>query len=245
MNNNYLEMSNFSVSRNSTEIISNVNMKVCAGEPAALIGPNGAGKSILFKSLIGDIQFKGEAIFHDKNGTNIKPRIGYVPQRLDFQGECPISVYDLLAASFSRFPVWLGSRVETKRQVETSLAAVGAEGLLSKRVADLSGGELQRVLLALAIRPVPDLLLLDEPFSAVDQNSLENFYKMVIELTKAQKITTILVSHDLDIVSRNIRQVFFLNKTILASGTPEEVFVNPAFRHTFKVWNAGKGYACD
>ncbi len=180
-----------------------------------------------------------------RNGEKVKPRIGYVPQRLDFQGECPISVYDLLASAFSRFPVWLGSIAKTKIQIEKSLATVKAEDLMYRRIADLSGGELQRVLLALAIRPIPDLLLLDEPFSAVDQNSLENFYKMVIELTRAQKITTILVSHDLDIVSRNIRQVFFLNKTILASGTPEDVFANTAFRHTFKVWKVWKGHACD
>jgi zinc transport system ATP-binding protein len=106
--------------------------------------------------------------------------------------------------------------------------------LWAKRLGDLSGGELQRVLLALALNPIPDLLLLDEPFSAVDQSDLEVFYRLVESLVREYDFAAIIVSHDLTLAAKYARRMIFLNHSVQSIGTPEEVFADENFKTTFK-----------
>lgn len=228
------KIENFSVQRSNTVILQDINLHIHNGELTALIGPNGAGKSTFFKALIGDIPYKGNFFFADSIKKTAKAKIGYVPQKLDFDHGSPISVLDLFAASLSRMPVWLWPNRKVRETTKQYLEIVNAGHLLNKRLGNLSGGELQRVLLALALNPIPDLLLLDEPFSAVDQSDLERFYQLVAELVKEYDFAAIIVSHDLSLAAKYSRRMIFLNHSVQTIGTPEEVFADESFQTTFK-----------
>jgi len=221
------KIENLSVTIGSTKILENINIHIHCGELTALIGPNGAGKSTLLKAMLGDIKHTGKLQFLDEKGKhNDNPLIGYVPQNLNFDRGTPTSVFDLFAACNTRMPVWLGSTKKSRNKVRESLASVKAEHLIDKRIGALSGGELQRALLALALDPVPDLLLLDEPVSGIDQNGLELFYDTVSHLRRDYDLSIILVSHDFDLVEKYADRVILINGTVISSGTPAEVFGN-------------------
>ena len=215
----------FGVQVGKLVIFEDVSLHVHCGQLTALIGPNGAGKSTLLRAILGEVPHTGELQYVDAKGKHTgHPVIGYVPQYLRFDVSSPTSVLDIFMACLSRRPVWLCSSKSLRPKVLESLSRVKAEHLIDRRLGALSGGELQRVLLALALDPVPDLLLLDEPVSGVDQNGLELFYEIVAELRAKEDMAVILISHDLNLVARHADQVILLDKRVLASGTPEEVF---------------------
>jgi zinc transport system ATP-binding protein len=216
---------NFGVVQGKTEILKDVNMHIHCGELTAIIGPNGAGKSTLLKAILGEIGHTGNLKFLDAGGTHTgKPVIGYVPQQLSFDGGSPVSVLDLFAACNKNRPVWLPHSGQMRQKVMEALARVQVEYAIERKLGALSGGELQRVLLALALEPVPDILLLDEPVSGVDMSGLEMFYDLVSQLRSSYDLSVILVSHDLPLIARYADHVVFLNRTVGCSGTPEEVF---------------------
>lgn len=219
---------NFGVIRGNIEILKDVNLHIHCGDLTAIIGPNGAGKSTLLKALLNEIPHSGELVFLDaKNKNSGRPIIGYVPQKLDFDYSSPVSVLDLFVSVQTNLPVWLSHSKHARQRANESLARVQAEHLIGRRLGVLSGGELQRVLLALALDPIPDLLLLDEPVSGIDQNGLKLFYKTVSDLRESYDLSVILVSHDLHLVSQYADRVAFLNnKTVECCGTPEDVFSN-------------------
>ncbi len=130
-------------------------------------------------------------------------------------------------------PVWLGVGKKTRARVKEILSAAQADSLLDRRLGALSGGELQRVLLAMALDPLPDLLILDEPVSGVDQNGLTLFLETVLKLTAQHHLAILLVSHDWALVRRYADEVILLDKTVRAVGTPQEVFSSEAFRELF------------
>jgi zinc transport system ATP-binding protein len=215
----------FGVIIGKTEILRDVNLHIHCGELTALVGPNGAGKTTLLKAILGEVPHTGNLRFLDmKDNQTRKPVLGYVPQRLDYDPGAPISVLDLFSAGMAPRPVFLGHTRMQRRQAAVSLAVTGAEHLIERRLGDLSGGELQRVLLAQALEPSPDLLLMDEPVSGVDPHGRELFYNMVSKLRQHYDLSVILVSHDLSLVSRHADRVVFLDHTIQCEGTPEEVF---------------------
>lgn len=222
-----------SVKAGNNVILKDIDLHIHNGEITALIGPNGAGKSTLFKALIGDIPYSGSFIYHDDHKPLKKPRIGYVPQKMELDPSSPISVLDLFSASITKIPVWLAYTKKSVLAVRKYLSVVKAEHLAEKRLGDLSGGELQRVLLALALNPLPDLLLLDEPFSAVDQSNLEDFYSLVESLVREYDFAAIIVSHDLSSAAKYARTMIFLNHSIQSVGTPEQVFADEKFCQTF------------
>jgi len=216
---------NFGVTFGNNKILENVNIHIHCGELTAIIGPNGAGKSTLFKAMLGEIRHTGQLKFMDSKGQRSgKPIIGYVPQHLTFDIDTPTSVLDLFMVCNSKIPAWLLTTKKIKNMVKESLSVVKAEHLINRRIGALSGGELQRVLLALALDPIPDLLLLDEPVSGIDQNGLELFYNTVSELREKYDLSIILISHDLDLVEKYADRVVLLNGTVLCNGTPKEVF---------------------
>ena len=229
------KITNFGVSRGGTEILRNVNLHIHCGDLTAIIGPNGAGKSTLLKAILGEISHTGELQFLDaKNKGTTKPSMGYVPQKLDLDSSSPTSVLDLFAAANTKIPIWFSYPAKIREHVRETLARTQAEHLINKRLGTLSGGELQRVLLALALDPIPHLLLLDEPVSGIDQRGLELFYKTVSILRKNYDLSIILVSHDLNLVAEYADRVAFVNnKTIECGGTPQEVFSNEKVIQTF------------
>ena len=229
------KITNFGVSRGGTEILRDVNLHIHCGDLTAIIGPNGAGKSTLLKAILGEIPHTGELQFLDaKNEGTSKLSMGYVPQKLEPDSSSPTSVLDLFAAAHTKVPIWFAYPKKIRAQVSETLARTQAEHLINKRLGTLSGGELQRVLLALALDPIPHLLLLDEPVSGIDQRGLELFYKTVSLLRKNYDLSIILVSHDLNLVAEYADRVAFVNnKTIESVGTPQEVFSNEKVIQSF------------
>lgn len=229
-------------------ILNDVNLHLHCGELTAIVGRNGAGKTTFLRALLdeiphtGSITFEGErctdhaakcACHTTENYVTTKPRFGYVPQRLAVEAGCPVSVEDFVLACMSKRPVWLKHRAKDKELVKEVLSATNSQPLFDRRVSDLSGGEIQRVLLALAIHPVPDILLLDEPVSGVDRNGLKVFYELVSSLRRDYDITIILISHDLDLVARHADRVVLIDRGIACQGTVEEVYHDKSFIETF------------
>lgn len=223
-----------SVRYGNTTVLNNVNLHIHCGEITAIIGPNGAGKSTLLKAILGVIPHSGSIIFTDLETNNITiPRIGYVPQFLDLDRSMPITVRDLFTIAGSHFPAWLGSTSTLQQAALQVLESVQATHLIDHSIGTLSGGELQRVLLALALQKQPDILLLDEPVSGVDQNGLDLFYCTIDHIRAQYDLTTILISHDFNLVSKFADRLVLLDEKILKSGTPHEVFNSKEFRDIF------------
>lgn len=229
-----IKIKNFGVKLGIQTIIEDVNIHVHCGEITAIIGRNGAGKSTLVKAINGDVSHDGSIEFKDKkNGTVGKLKIGYVPQNINISKNTPTSVYDLFASYISKIPVFLMTNRALHNRIEKHLALFEAEDLIDKAVCDLSGGELQRVLLSLAVVPVPNLLLLDEPVSGIDKNGMDLFFKNLLKLKKKYDLAIILVSHDLEYVAKYADNVILLDKTVVNYGKPKEVFESKEFKEIF------------
>ncbi len=230
-------ISHISVKRGNHQILKDVNLHIHCGELTAIIGSNGAGKSTLLKAILGELPHSGEITYLEVRDQIVKrPVIGYVPQKLDFDMSAPISVCDIFAASLFKAPVWWKRSKASRQRVLDNLKRVQAEHLIDRKLGVLSGGELQRVLLALALDPIPNILLLDEPVSGIDHNGLKLFYEIVASLRQAYDLSIILVSHDLPLVAKYADRVAFLNhRTIECCGTPREVFGSQEVRKLFQM----------
>lgn len=225
---------NLTVKKNDGLLIYDVSLDVHHGEIMALIGRNGAGKTTLLKALLGRIPYTGSVSFSDPKGVPVaKPHIGYVPQNLVFDRSTPVTVADMLCANSSTMPVWFGHKKEKLEQAEAMLRKVGAKDLMNKRLGTLSGGELQRVLLSFALEPMPDLLLLDEPVSAIDRKGIEVFYDLVTSLRSEYHMPVILVSHDLSHVAKYATSAALLDKTVLVRGDVKTVMATKEVREVF------------
>lgn len=228
------KIEDFTVRYGDAYALEHVNLHIHCGELTAIIGPNGAGKSTLLKSILGEIKHEGHMKFLDAKGQRTgKPLMGYVPQYLKFDGSSPISVYDLFSSIRLGNPAWLVQSSKIKKKIIEDLSLVNAEHLIDRKLGSLSGGELQRILLALAIDPLPDLLLLDEPVSGIDQAGLEMFYAMVSNLRLTYDMSIILVSHDLEMVKKFADRVVLLDKKVHYAGPPKELFDSPLIYEVF------------
>lgn len=237
-----IAMEGITVKSGADMLLENVNLTFHCGELTALIGKNGAGKTTLLRTLLGDRRYQGRISFTDHHGTVLPvPKIGYVPQHLDFDKSMPITVSDFIAAAMGGRAVWLGKSKKRKAHIRKMLEEMDCGYLSERRLGALSGGELQRVLLALATDPVPDLLVLDEPVSGVDISGLDLFYKRVTELRDRQHMAVLLVSHDLELIRKYADKVVLLDKTIIAQGDADTVFASEAFQKVFGFAGEGAG----
>lgn len=225
----------FAVARQGVRILDEIDLHMHCGELTAVIGPNGAGKTTLLKAMLGELPHEGTLRFiHQGNVESSRPlRIGYVPQKLELDRTSPTTVLDLFATARSRRPLWMGISARVRSEAADALVTVGAAPLLDRRLAELSSGQLQRVLLALALTPVPELLLLDEPLTGLDPAGMELFYQTVSQLRNRFDLSILLVSHDLAAVARVADRMILLNRTVLCDGPPREVLLNPLIRRTF------------
>lgn len=229
-----LKVQNLGVRKDGRVLLHDVGFTVHHGEIAALIGRNGAGKTTLLRALLGRIPHTGSIQFFGPTGAEIrKPKIGYVPQNVTFDRSIPVTAGDLLCANLSSSPVWLFRKKAVRAEAESILRITGGKNLLDKPIGTLSGGELQRVLLAFALRPTPDLLLLDEPVSAVDNRGIEAFYELVTGLRREYHMPVILVSHNLAHVRRYTTSAILLDQTVLLTGSTEQVMHSEEVRQTF------------
>ncbi len=229
-----VSINNIGVRKGGETILSQVSFHLHCGELTAVVGVNGAGKTTLVKSILGEIRHEGNVDFESHHGDKIsKVTIGYVPQHLDFDRSMPVSVEDFLLVGRASSPVCFKRNKAKVKEIDEVLNTVGCLHLKKRRLGDLSGGELQRVMLCNALYPLPELLILDEPVSGVDVKGSEEFYKAIADLKKNYHIAIAMVTHDLGIVKEFADRVVLVNKTVLKTGTPEEVFASPEFKEVF------------
>jgi zinc transport system ATP-binding protein len=170
-------------------------------------------------------------------------KIGYVPQSPAFDPSDPVSVADLFVCCMSRRPAFLGVSKAMRQQILNCLDRVHGTDLIDKRVGTLSGGELQRVLLALALEPMPNILILDEPLSGVDIEGSCILMDMLDEIRKEYDLSILMTTHDFSTLERYADQVVLIDGTVKAAGRPADVFAGKPFRDTFGNFHTdfGKG----
>jgi len=229
-----IQIKNISVRDGAQTIIEDINLHIHCGKISVIIGKNGAGKSTLIKAILGEVKHEGSIEFNDlKNKTIENLKIGYVPQNINLEKNSPMSVYDLFAGFISNFPIFIRKSAKLYRRIFEQLSIFEAQELIDKRACDLSGGELQRVLLSIAVTPIPNLLLLDEPVSGIDKVGMQLFYENIGKLKSNYDLAMIIVSHDFEFVRKYADHVILLDKTIIKEGTPLEVLDSEEFHGFF------------
>ena len=228
------KINNISVNISGQEILKNVSIHVHCGQLTVIIGRNGAGKSTLLKAILGEVEHSGNIVFTDmKDNRTKKIKIGFVPQKINVERHMPTTVYDLFASCISDIPVFLKKDKKLYKEIKEQLNIFGADELIDKSIGELSGGELQRVLIAIATKPIPNLLILDEPVSGIDENGTRSFYKILQELKNKYDMSIILVSHDFELTKQYADKVILLDKEVIKEGTPEQVFESLEFKCKF------------
>ena len=228
-----LRVENLNVEIGENSILKDVNLHVHCGQMVALIGPNGAGKSTFLKAILGQREYRGIIAFSEPGQRSQKPRIGYVPQSPAFDPSDPVSVADLFSCCLSSRPAFLGQSKKQRKHIWECLDRVHGTDLLDKRVGTLSGGELQRVLLALALEPMPNILILDEPLSGVDVEGMEILMDMLDEIRKTYDLSILMTTHDFTMLERYADMVVLIDHGVVAMGSPAQVLNSPQFRETF------------
>jgi zinc transport system ATP-binding protein len=197
------------------------------GQITALLGLNGSGKTTLLRALLREVRYTGSVRFHcgHDHSRPTPEHIGYVPQKLHIDTNLPLTVRDLFALALMRRPIFLGIPKALSQKMKELLAQARAPAdLLDRPMDKLSGGERQKVLLALALEPNPELLLLDEPAAGVDFQDQEKFYDLISRLNQERGVTVLLVSHDVSMVSRQAHLVVCLRDgQVRCQGPPAEV----------------------
>jgi len=215
-----LNIHNLSVKFEDNEVLKDLSFFVKKGDVLAIVGPNGAGKSVLFRTLLNLIPHSGDIIW----GPNLKTN--YVPQKFYIDRDLPLSVLEFF--NFKEREInkivntLLSVGIATDDHIEHAEHYI-REHLLSQRVGWLSGGQLQRVLIAWSIIDNPDVLLFDEPTSGIDIGGEETIYNLLKKLKDERNLTILLISHDLNIVYKYANTVICLNKSMICFGRPSFV----------------------
>lgn len=228
-----LRISDLSVKIGNHVILENITMHAHCGEMIALVGPNGAGKTTLLKAILGQQDFTGVISFSVPGQRNRKAKIGYVPQSPAFDPGDPVTVADLFVCCMSRRPAFLGVSKAMRNKITECLERVHAEKLIDKRVGTLSGGELQRVLLALALEPLPNILILDEPLSGVDVEGIVSLMDMLDEIRQVYDLSILMTTHDFSTLEAYANQVILIDHKIIKQGSPQEVLASEEFKRVF------------
>ena len=229
---NAVTLSNVSVTRGDAVILDGVSAVIPRGGNTAIIGPNGAGKTTMLLALLGQTDYSGDISYP---GSSVPPRIGYVPQRFSFDRGLPVTVLEFLVMGLQRRPLWLGVGRKYRERACGLLKAVHAESLSELHLGALSGGEMQRVLLALALQQDPELLVLDEPSAGVDVKGEKVFCELLEELSRKWGFTQLIVSHDLATVTHHATHVICLNRRVLAEGPPGKVLTTEVLKSLFGI----------
>ncbi|HET8729751.1 MAG TPA: zinc ABC transporter ATP-binding protein ZnuC [Moraxellaceae bacterium] len=214
-----LQLERVSLRRDGREVLRDVSLSLRPGEIVTVIGPNGAGKTSLVRVALGLLPVDG-------GERRIRPglRIGYVPQKLGLNEALPLDVDRFLT---------LARPGLSADAVQRALDETGASRVLKTTVARLSGGELQRVLLARALLREPELLVLDEPAQGVDITGQEELYSLIASVRQRHGCAVLMVSHDLHLVMASTDHVVCLNRHVCCEGHPESVSANPEYRRLF------------
>lgn len=213
-----------SIRLDGQEVLSRVTLRLSPGEIVTILGPNGSGKSTLLRALLGILPPSGGTVTRRPGLV-----IGYVPQKLAVDRTLPMTVRRFLS---------LPRRVPDA-DATAALARVGLPEVAAKQMADLSGGQFQRVLLARALLARPDILILDEPTQGLDQPGEAAFYRLIEEVRRETGVAVLMVSHDLHVVMAASDRVICLNGHICCEGTPRVVSNAPEYRALFGLGTQG------
>lgn len=210
-----LDVNNVSVEIGGTRLIEGISMRVERGSTVAIIGPNGAGKTTLLRAILGLIPLTSGTI--TLFGTPVaqlgekRKKVGYVPQQMEYDRYLPLTVKEMMRAYVPHIPL---------SGIEDALREVGVHQMLHHPIGKLSGGQLQRVVIALNLLRKPEILFLDEPATGVDIEGESRFYDTIERLREEHHLTVVLVSHDLSVVTRYASQVLCINRRLLCFGPP-------------------------
>lgn len=215
---NLIEARDITVRAGSTPALRNVDFYIAPGEIVTVVGPNGSGKTSLLRAITGAADITSGSLKR-RDGL----RIGYVPQNLRIDPSLPMT-----AARFLSLP-----KRRSLTDIRAALASAGAEKLEKRQIADLSGGQFQRVVLARALLEKPDLLMLDEPTTGLDQPGSAAFYRRIEVLRAETNCAILMVSHELHVVMASSDRVICLNGHVCCHGTPDIVASAPEYRALF------------
>ena len=200
------------------KVLQNLHLSLTQREIVTIVGPNGSGKTTLFKAIIGTAPISSGKVI-------LKPnlKIGYVPQQLNIDGSLPLTVSRFLQIAQNN----------NGKSLKQALAMVGIEDILKAQISKLSGGQMQRVLLARAIVNQPDVLLLDEATRGLDQPGAAAFYRLIENIRTDTGCAVLMISHDLHVVMAASDRVICLNGHICCEGAPQTVATSPQYKALF------------
>jgi zinc transport system ATP-binding protein len=213
-----LSIAGLTVRRGREAILTDVSFDVARGSIHVVVGPNGAGKSTLLMATLGQTQFTGRITASWQRGGTV----GYVPQSFAVDRTLPVTVADFLALTRQRRPICLGIGPAVRARILELLRGVGLPDFSDRPLSVLSGGELRRVLLAHALDPLPELLILDEPAAGLDAASGEWLEEMLVSVRARDGVTVLMVSHDHAQARRIADRVTLLDRAVVADGSPSE-----------------------
>lgn len=216
--NSLISATDVNVSKSGKTILKDVSIKINKNDFITIIGPNGAGKSMLLKCIMGFYQPNSGII-------KIKPnlKLGYMPQNLDIIKTIPIKVQKFITLK-KKFDKISLQKVILETQIEN---------ILDKQLTILSGGEMQRVLLARSLLNNPDVLILDEPAQNLDISGQMHFYKLLQKIYSKRELSILMVSHDLHLVMVSTKQVICLSNHVCCCGKPQQIANDPEFLTMF------------
>lgn len=217
MNGIEIQIKDLNLILSGSEILRNINLTVKSGEIHCLVGPNGGGKTSFLRCVLGQMPFSGSI----KMNYEKDKIIGYVPQVLDFERTLPITVEDFMAMTYQTRPCFMGISKKYKNEVDNLLKKLNVFEKKKRLLGNLSGGERQRVLLAQALFPKPNLLILDEPLTGIDKIG-EDYFKNIIKELKEEGITILWIHHNLAQVRELADTVTCIKKEVIFSGDPKE-----------------------
>lgn len=214
-----IELDHVTIKRDGRVVVDDACLEINAGTIHVVIGPNGAGKSTLLSAILGQTPFGGKIEINFRGAGTV----GYVPQTFVADRTLPITIAEFLALHRQKWPVCLGVRPATKARIATILERVGMAGMERRRLGELSGGELRRVLIGNAIEPAPELLLCDEPATGLDPAAIEELDKLLASLRDDHGTTVLMISHDRAQVRRIANRVTYLHVQIKDTGQASKV----------------------
>ena len=212
-----------SVAYNGKPALKEISFSLAAGDSVAVVGPNGAGKTTLFRTIAGAMQpSRGEVrVYGHEPGGHIC--IAYVPQRSEVAWDFPVTVQDVvMMGRIRKIGLFRWPRRKDWQFIRQSMRSVGVDGLADRQIAELSGGQQQKVFLAQAIAQEAELVLLDEPLGGLDLPSQEAIFE-ILEQLKGQGVSVLVATHDLNLAAERFDRVMLLNRRVIAMGTPDQV----------------------
>jgi zinc transport system ATP-binding protein len=225
MNEPAIQIENLNIRLNGQDILTNINFVVPKGAVAAVIGPNGAGKTTLIKAILGLIPHEGKIKILGKKISEQYKHIAYIPQKVIFDNSFPITTEEFLH-------LYLHNDKEEFR-INHALLEVGLQDHKQKKIGDLSGGQMQRLLIARALLNKPQIVFLDEPTAGVDLHGEMSFYDIIKHQNEKHGITILMVSHEINMVFKYASQILCLNKDLICNGIPKDTITNEVLKKLY------------